>query len=71
MSEAQESGDGPDFRQGIVVTGLADGAILRGHGSVTTQSAGKSFIAATPRNCDNTRLPSTSYVSWPGTASLH
>ena len=31
MSEVEESGNGPDFRQGIAVAGLADGAILRGH----------------------------------------
>ena len=31
MSEVEEPGNGPDFRRGIAVAGLADGAILRGH----------------------------------------
>jgi apoptosis-inducing factor 3 len=31
MSEAEESANGPDFRQGIVAAELADGAMLLGH----------------------------------------
>jgi NADPH-dependent 2,4-dienoyl-CoA reductase/sulfur reductase-like enzyme/nitrite reductase/ring-hydroxylating ferredoxin subunit len=31
MSEADASANGPDFRQGVSVAGLADGAMLRGH----------------------------------------
>ena len=31
MSEAIEPASGPDFRQGVAVAELADGAVLRGH----------------------------------------
>ena len=31
MSEAKEPASGPDFRQGVAVAELADGAVLRGH----------------------------------------
>jgi hypothetical protein len=45
MSEAEESANGPDFRQGIVAAELADGAMLLGH------------VGEAPAHCSSGAVP--------------